>query len=139
MGVQNFHLNLKLSKMSNLAETIFIIDDDHSLRRSLSLFLSATCYNVESFFSSEEFLSRDLFEGTGCIILDINLEGKSGLELQQILIGQNSHLPIIFISGKGSIPISVHALKKGAVNFLEKPFEENELLQSFLEALLLSK
>jgi len=76
--------------------------------------------------------------GTGCIVLDVNLGGKTGLELQEELLQLDSHLPIIFITGQGSIQMSVDAVKKGAVNFLEKPFEEEALLQSVSEALELS-
>jgi FixJ family two-component response regulator len=124
--------------MNKIDDTIFIIDDDQSVRRSLSLFLSTYDYLVETFGSSEEFLERESFSGTGCLILDINLEGKSGIELQDILLQLGSHLPIIFISGNASIRTSVQALKKGAVNFLEKPFGDDELLQSITEAINLS-
>jgi FixJ family two-component response regulator len=120
-------------------ETIFIIDDEESVRRSLSLFLTSCGYKVESCGSSEEYLGRDAFDGTGCLVLDINLGGKTGLDLQDELAAADSHLPIIFITGKGNIQMSVKALKKGAVNFLEKPFEDEELLQSVNEALELSR
>jgi FixJ family two-component response regulator len=75
----------------------------------------------------------------GCLLLDVNLGGKNGLQLQEVLNTTDSHLPIIFITGQGNIQMSVHALKKGAVNFLEKPFEDEELLQSVNEALELSR
>ena len=120
-------------------EIIFIIDDDIAVRRSISLFLTACGFNVESFGSSEKFLERESWSGTGCIILDVNLEGKSGFELQEELASQASHLPVIFITGYGNIPMTVDALKKGAVNFLEKPFKDDELLNSVSEALSLSK
>jgi FixJ family two-component response regulator len=123
----------------NEEETVFIIDDDASVRRSLSLFMAANNFNIESFGSSEEYLERDLYTGTGCLVLDVNLEGKSGFELQEEMAILNSHLPIIFITGRGSIPMSVQALKKGAVNFLEKPFADDELLQSIKEALEMSR
>ena len=121
--------------MNKEGEIVFLIDDDESVRSSLTLFLQLSGYNVESFESAEEFLQRQVHEGAGCIILDVNLSGKSGLELQEELIGRNSHLPIIFITGYANIPMSVHALKKGAVNFLEKPFGEEELLLSVNEAI----
>ena len=120
-------------------ETIFVVDDDKSVRRSLSLFLTATGYMVETYASAEEFLDRELCSGAGCLVLDVNLEGKSGLELQKKLVIQESHLPVIFITGRGNIPMSVDALRSGAVNFLEKPFREEVLLQSITEALALSK
>jgi FixJ family two-component response regulator len=120
-------------------EVIFIIDDDASVRRSLSMFLTANNFYVESYTGSEEYLARETFSGTGCVVLDVNLEGKSGFDLQEDLVNMNSHLPIIFITGRGSIHMSVQALKKGAVNFLEKPFADEELLQSINEALAMSR
>ena len=76
--------------MNKTEEIIFLIDDDPSIRRSISLFLTAENYHVETYCSSEEYLARDRFEGTGCILLDINLDGKSGLDLQHELISQDS-------------------------------------------------
>lgn len=125
--------------MNNKTETIFIIDDDESVRRSLSLFLKAAKYTVEAFSSSEEYLAREPYDGIGCLILDVNLGGKTGLELQEDLKINGSLLPIIFITGIGDIHMSVTALKKGAINFLEKPFKDKELLQSISEALAVSK
>jgi FixJ family two-component response regulator len=126
-------------KTDNSKDILFIIDDDRSVRRSLSLFLTASGYEVEAYPSAEEFLERELYPGTGCLILDVNLEGKSGLDLQKKLVVLGSHLPIIFITGRGNIPMSVDALRGGAVNFLEKPFKEEVLIQSITEALALSK
>jgi len=120
-------------------EIVFIIDDNHAVRRSLSLFLTASGYQVEPMASSEEYLAREAHDGTGCLILDVQMDGKSGLELQNELLHMNSYLPIIFITGQGTIPMSVVALKKGAVNFLEKPFDDESLLQSISEALELSQ
>jgi two-component system, LuxR family, response regulator FixJ len=125
--------------MNENKTTIFIIDDDPSIKRSLTLFLTSAGYKVESFSSSEEYLARVGYDGVGCLLLDVNLGGKNGLQLQEELLTQDSHLPIIFITGQGNIHMSVHALKKGAVNFLEKPFEDEELLQSVNEALELSR
>jgi FixJ family two-component response regulator len=124
--------------MFNKNDIVFVIDDEESVRSSLSLFLRLSKYNVESFESSEQYLAREPHTGAGCIILDVNLSGKSGLELQEELITRNSHLPIIFITGYGNIQMSVHALKKGAVNYLEKPFNEDVILNSVSEALNLS-
>ena len=120
-------------------ETIFIIDDDKSVRRSLSLFLQSVGYQVETYESAEEFLETEKFDGAGCIILDVNMSGKSGLELQEELIKTGSDVPIIFITGKGSIQMSVNAVKKGAVNFLEKPFKEEDILNSVSESVHLSR
>jgi len=126
-------------KTGNSMDILFVIDDDKSVRRSLSLFLTATGYEVETYAGAEEFLEREPHPGTGCLILDVNLEGKSGLDLQKKLVILDSHLPIIFITGWGNIPMSVDALRGGAINFLEKPFKEEVLLQSITEALALSK
>jgi len=126
-------------KMLRKAETVFIIDDDLSVRRAISLFLTAEGYNVIVYSGSEEYLEGEPHRGPGCILLDVNMEGKSGLDLQQELISMNSQLPIIFMTGYGNIPMSVQALKSGAVNFLEKPFKDEELIRSVEEALLLSR
>jgi FixJ family two-component response regulator len=120
-------------------ETIFIIDDDKAVRRSLSLFLQSAGYSVDTFESAEEYLETEIFKGAGCIILDVNMSGKSGLELQEELIKTGSELPIIFITGKGNIQMSVNAVKKGAVNFLEKPFKEEDILNSVSESVILSR
>jgi FixJ family two-component response regulator len=125
--------------MTELGATVFIIDDDISIRRSLSLLFSAYDYNVEVYSSSEEFLERKTHGGTGCIILDINLEGISGMELQDELILLGSHLPIIFITSQGNLHLSVETIRKGAINFLQKPFNEEELLNSVAEAIQLSQ
>jgi len=121
--------------MTQKDEKIFVIDDDASVRRSLPLLLKASDYDVETFSSSEEFLNREQFNGTGCIILDINLEGISGLELQEELMNKQDSLPIVFITGKGGVPESVQALKKGAIDFLQKPFDDEQLLNAVEEAL----
>jgi len=121
------------------AGTVFIIDDDSSIRRSLALFLISHDYSVEAYSSSEEYLARESFSGTGCILLDITLEGKSGLQLQEDLKKIDSNLPIIFMTGHGNVRLSVETLKKGALNFLEKPFEYEELLKSISEAMIVSQ
>jgi FixJ family two-component response regulator len=125
--------------MNEMSNSVFIIDDDISIRRSLSFLLSAYDYTVETYSSSEEYLEREKHSGTGCIILDINLEGKSGMELQDELILLGSHLPIIFITSQGNLHLSVETIRKGAINFLQKPFKEEELLNSVAEAIQLSK
>ena len=125
--------------MNKMGDTVFIIDDDISIRRSLSDLLSAYDYPVETYSSSEEYLEREPYNGTGCIILDINMEGKSGLELQDELLKLDSYLPIIFITSVGNVHLSVQTIRKGAVNFLEKPFKEDELLTSISEAIELSR
>lgn len=124
--------------MTNEHEIVFVIDDEESVRNSLSLFMKISGYKVESFESSEQYLAREPHTGPGCIILDVNLSGRSGLELQEDLIKRNSQLPLIFITGYGNIRMSVSALKKGAINYLEKPFDKDVILSSVAEALALS-
>jgi len=122
-----------------MSDIIFVIDDDPSIRRSLAALLNAHNYPVETFSSAEEFLDREIHRGKGCLILDINLEGKSGTMLQDELLKFGQHLPIIFITANGSVPLSVDTIRKGAINFLEKPFKEEDLLDSVSEAIQLSE
>jgi FixJ family two-component response regulator len=107
---------------------IFVIDDDASVRRSLSLLLRSAGYAVETFASAEEFLKRRAFDNIGCIILDVRMRGMTGLDLQEHLARRDCHMPIIFITGHGDIPMGVQAIKKGAVDFLTKPFDDTQLL-----------
>lgn len=114
---------------------VFVIDDDRSVRRSISLLLKSAGYQVDAFDSAEEFLNRADHKGIGCIVLDIFLDGRSGLELQEDIINKFINLPIIYITGQGNIPMSVLALKKGAINFLQKPVDDQLLLNALEEAL----
>jgi two-component system response regulator FixJ len=125
--------------MKDKIATIFIIDDDASVRRSLSLLLTSHGYVTKSFSSSEDFLASEPFDGIGCIILDLELDGIDGLELQEQLGRKSSTLPIIFMTGHGNIAISVKALRAGAITFLEKPCPENELFVALSEALMISR
>lgn len=115
--------------------TIFLIDDDASVRKSLVRLLKASGYQSESFASAEEYLAREQYNGVGVIILDINMPGLDGLNLQSYLLASDSYIPIIFLTGHGDIPTSVTAMKRGAVNFLTKPVDEPELLNAIQEAL----
>jgi FixJ family two-component response regulator len=117
----------------------YIIDDDLSVRRSISLLIRAAGYIAESFASAEEFLELEDYRGEGCIILDIFMEGRTGLELQENIREKFPNLPIIYITGQGDIPMSVQALKKGAINFLQKPVDDLVLLTAVNEALYISK
>ena len=107
---------------------IFVIDDDASIRKSLSFLLRSAGYEVETFVSAVEFLGRAVLDRIGCIILDLNMRGMTGLDLQEHLSRGDHHLPVIFITGHGDIPKSVQAIKKGAVDFLTKPFDDGQLL-----------
>jgi FixJ family two-component response regulator len=119
----------------DLDSTVFVIDDDASIRKSLSRLLRSAGYTAEAFPSAEDFLRREHFDGVGCIVLDVQMPGLSGMDLQEELSKADYHMPIIFITGHGDIPMSVQAMKKGAVDFLVKPFDDKELLQGVREAL----
>jgi two-component system response regulator FixJ len=121
--------------MTELNFTIFIIDDDDSVRKALSRLLRSHGIHVEASASAEEFLKKGHYQGIGCIILDIRMPGLSGMDLHEELIRVGYNLPIIFISGHGNIPMSVQAMKKGAIDFLPKPFDEKELLDAVKRAI----
>jgi FixJ family two-component response regulator len=114
--------------MTDKDVVIFVIDDDASVRKGLSFLIRSAGYQVETFVSAEEFLSRASMDRIGCIILDIRMRGMTGLDLQEHLGKHDCHMPIIFMSGHGDIPMSVQAMKKGAVDFLTKPFDDTQLL-----------
>jgi len=117
--------------------TVFLVDDDSSVRESLNLLLSFTGYDVKPFASAKDFLDAERgTPGPACLVLDVKMPGLSGLDLQKELKSKNCMIPIIFITGHGDIPMSVQAMKKGAVDFLPKPFEDDDLLDAVKEALL---
>jgi FixJ family two-component response regulator len=109
---------------------VFVIDDDASVRDAIADLLRSVGLEVQSFGSSQAFLQSKRPDAPGCIVLDVRLPGPSGLEFQRTLSESNIHLPIIFISGHGDIPMSVRAMKSGAVEFLTKPLPEQELLDA---------
>ena len=115
--------------------TIFVIDDDASVRKSLSRLLRSAGYTTETFASAEEFLGREHYTGIGCLLLDVQMPGLSGLGLQEELNKADYHMPIVFITGHGDIPMSVEAMKKGAIDFLTKPFHDKDLLQVIEKAI----
>jgi two-component system response regulator FixJ len=121
--------------MNGSSQTVFIVDDDASVRRSLERLITSVGHNVETFASAEEFLRRQPYEGTGCLVLDVCLSGLSGIDLQKELSRKGISLPIIFITAHGDIHMSVKAMKDGAVDFLAKPFDEKELLSAIDQAL----
>jgi FixJ family two-component response regulator len=109
--------------------TVFVVDDDASVRKALARLLASAGYAVETFASAREFLDRGHHQDTpGCVVLDVSMPGLSGLELQQELMAFTPPLPIIFITGHGDIPTSVRAMKGGAVDFLTKPVNDQDLL-----------
>ena len=116
--------------MSSEQPVVFVIDDDASVRAGLEDLLCSVGLRVESFGSTQQFLECKRPDAPGCIVLDVRLPGPSGLEFQRTLIESGVHLPIIFISGHGDIPMSVRAIKSGAIEFLTKPLREQELLDA---------
>lgn len=109
--------------------TVFLVDDDPSVRKGVSRLLSTAGYAVEVFASADAFLEQHCHEGPGCLILDVQLPGIDGLTLQEQLAHREDALPILFISGHGDIPMSVRAMKAGALDFLPKPFDADALLK----------
>jgi len=114
---------------------VFIIDDDLSMRRALTNLLQSVGLEVEAFGSASELLRNKLPEVASCLVLDIRLPGLSGLDLQTELAKANVRIPIIFITGHGDIPMTVRAMKGGAVDFLTKPFRDQDLLDAVVGAI----
>jgi len=114
---------------------IYIVEDDVSFSRSINRLIRMAGLEVETFESANDFLENARIRYPGCLLLDVKLPDIDGLSLQKVLNENNSHLPIIFMSGHGNIPMSVKAIKRGAVNFLPKPFKHEELFSAINEAL----
>ena len=117
------------------ARTIFVVDDDKSVRNSVARLLRSAGYPVETYPSAEAFMASPHGNGPGCLVLDIRMPGSTGLDLQERLLGSNSKLAVVFITGHGDIPTSVRAIKKGAIDFLAKPFDDVDLLAAVAQAL----
>lgn len=116
------------TRHSTLDPIVFVIDDDASMRRALSYLLQSAGYKVETHSSAEEFLRREHYDGVGCIILDVRMPGLSGMDLQEKLMGSDYTMPIIFLTGHGELSMGVEAMKKGAIDFLTKPCDDEQLL-----------
>ncbi len=121
--------------MKKSVPMVFIADDDPSVRKGLKRLVKSAGFKVETFASSEEFLQRKPYNGPRCLVLDIRMPGLSGIGLQKELSRKSVSLPIIFITGHGSIPMSVKAMKDGAVDFLPKPFDDKELFSAIDRAI----
>ena len=117
------------------APTVFIVDDDASLRASIQDLLESLGLRSESFGTAEEFLRSKRPDGPSCLVLDVRLPGVNGLEFQRRLVDAGFRIPIIFITGHGDIPMTVKAMKSGAVEFLTKPFQDRDLLGAIGQAL----
>jgi FixJ family two-component response regulator len=116
--------------MTEQSPIVFVVDDDASIRDALRSLIRSVGLRVEIFNSPREFLQGKRPDAPSCLVLDVRLPGKSGLDLQRELADANIHIPIIFITGHGDIPMSVRAMKAGAVEFLTKPFRDQDLLDA---------
>src|SRR3977135_68302 len=117
------------------APTVFVVDDDDSVRASIQGLLKSAMLRCASFGTAEEFLRSKLADGPSCLVLDVSLPGISGLDFQRQLADAGIQIPIIFITGHGDIPMTVKAMKSGAVEFLTKPFDDQSFLNAAQQAL----
>ena len=120
---------------NSVAEMVFVIDDDESIREALKSLIRSVGLSVETFASAQDFLESSRPDVPSCLILDVRMPGLSGLDLQRDLAEAHIHIPIIFITGHGDIPMSVRAMKAGAEEFLTKPFRDQDLLDAIQQAL----
>ena len=121
--------------MSSTGSVVFVVDDDPSVRDALRRLLTSVGLTVEVFSSAQAFLSNPRPDSPGCLVLDVRLPDQSGLELQRELAGAETTPPIVFLTGHGDIPMSVRAMKAGAIEFLTKPFREQDLLEPIRQAI----
>jgi FixJ family two-component response regulator len=121
--------------MTEMAGVVFVVDDDASMRESLKNLTRSVGLRVEAFASAQEFLRAKRSDEPGCLVLDVRMPGLSGLDLQKRMAETGTDLPIIFLTGHGDIPMSVRAMKAGAVEFLTKPVREQDLLDAIQQAL----
>jgi FixJ family two-component response regulator len=126
---------LKPSAKLTVNPVVYVVDDDISVREALSSLIRSAGLRVETFSSAREFLGQSPSDGPSCLVLDVRLPDLNGLALQQELAAVKNQIPIIFITGHGDIPMSVRAMKAGAMEFLTKPFENQELLDAIQEAI----
>lgn len=121
--------------MADTTAIVFIVDDDLSIRKALGRLLRSFGFQVETFPSAQKFLEHERPDAPGCLVLDVRMPGLDGLELQCSLREANVSLPIVFITGHGDIPMTVQAMKAGAVDFLPKPFDDEALLNAVRQAI----
>lgn len=125
--------------MSHEVPVVFVVDDDVSVRESLELLIRSAGWQPETCHSAQEFLARPRAIVPNCLVLDVNLPDLSGLDLQKLVSVERSEMPIIFVTGYGDVPMTVKAMRAGAVEFLMKPFEDDVLLTAIEQALQRSK
>jgi FixJ family two-component response regulator len=121
--------------MSPEPSVVFVVDDDVSIREALKNLFQSVGLNVKTFGTAQEFLANRQPDVSSCLVLDVRLPGLSGLDLQRQLVQASVHIPIVFITGHGDVPMSVRAMKAGAVEFLTKPFRDQDLLDAVQHAL----
>jgi len=121
--------------MAENEPVVFIVDDDSSVREAVDSLIRSVGFRVQSFGSAKEFLQNKPPNTPGCLVLDVRLPGLSGLDLQREMAQANIHIPIIFVTGHGDIPMTVQAMKAGAVEFLTKPFRDQDLLDAIYQAI----
>ena len=122
--------------MGDAEEFVYVVDDDPSVRKALARLLHSAGHTVETFSSAAEFLARERCQGVGCLVLDVRMPSLGGMELQAELAARGIDLPVVFLTGHGDIPMTVEAMKQGAVDFLTKPVDEEVLLDAVHQALL---
>ena len=123
--------------MTDTEPTVFLVDDDHAVRDALELLLDAASFKTASFENARAFLDAYTHNQAGCLVLDIRMPDMSGMELQDALAARGISLPIIFLTGHGNVPMSARAFRSGAIDFMEKPFDESALLERIREAIQL--
>ena len=121
--------------MSGVKELVCVVDDDQSVRRALRRLFKSAGYPAETFASAEDYLAREIFEGPICLVLDVRMPGLNGLELQKKVESRGACEQIVFITGHNDVPTCTEAMKKGAVDFLMKPFDSEELVEAVKHAL----
>ena len=119
--------------------TVFVVDDDQAMRNSLKWLIESVAFRVETYSSAKDFINNYYPGRSGCLLLDVRMPGMSGLELQQYLNEHQIQIPIIIITGHGDVPMAVRAMKAGAVDFIQKPFNDEFLLDSIRNAMALDE
>ena len=119
--------------------TVFVVDDDQAMRNSLKWLIESVAMRVETYASAKEFINNHYPGRSGCLLLDVRMPGMSGLELQQYLNQQRIQIPIIIITGHADVPMAVRAMKAGAIDFIQKPFNDESLLDSIRNAVTLDE